>query len=128
MLEHVTKISNIVLSTAGVWGPALFIVLVYAIPKFFPKSDKYFQTAFVTLQEVDDVVDAILQEYPNLEWVNTADEVVDHALKILDKRYGMDDDEKEKAEKRIKAKLKNDEGLSIDWQDGTGKINIKKNF
>ena len=128
MLEHVTKVSNIVVSTAGVWLPGLFIVAVYALPKVWPKSDDYFQKGFLVLQEVDDVTDAILEEYPQLEWVNTTDDVVERALDILSKRYELDDDEKEKAEKRIKAKIKNDEGISVNWKDGTGKINFKKEF
>ena len=128
MLEQATKITNILVNTAGVWLPGLAIVLVYTLPKIWPKSDDYFRKGFVVLQEVDDVTDAILDEYPNLEWVNTTDDVVERALDILSKRYKLDNDEKEKAEKRIKAKIKNDEGISIDWENGEGKINYKKNF
>ena len=128
MLEHITKVSNIVVSTAGVWGPAFFIILVYALPKFWPKSDDYFHTGYLVLQEVDDVTDAILEEYPNLDWVNTTDDIVNRALDILSKRYDLNDDEKEKVEKRIKAKMKKEEGWSVNWDDGVGKIEFTKDF
>lgn len=128
MLEHATKISNIVIGTIGVWGPALGLFLLYVIPKFYPQADEYFQTAYVTLDEVDDITDAVIEEYPNLEWINTFDDVVNHVTDVLSKKYDLNDDEKEKAEKRVKAKLKRDDGISIDWKDGEGKINFKKEF
>ena len=128
MIETLEKIARIVWVTSGIWGPGILIVLLYTLPKIWPRSDVYFEKAFLTLQEVDDVTDAILAEYPNLEWVNTVDDLIDKVLEILKKRYDLEDDEIEKAEKRIKSKLKNDEELSIKWENGIGKINFKKEF
>lgn len=128
MLENATKISSIMLKTSGVWAPPLALFLIYIIPKFYPKADEYFQTAYVTLEEVDDVTDAIVEEYPNLDWVNSANDIIDNVTDVLAKKYDLNDDEKEKVENRVKAKLKRDEGVSIDWEDGKGKINFKKEF
>jgi len=126
MLEGLEKIARIVWVTSGIWGPGLLIVILYTLPKIWPRSDVYFEKAFLTLQEVDDVTDAILAEYPNLEWINTVDDLINKVLDILKKRYNLKEDEIEKAEKRIKSKIKNDEGISIEWENGIGKINFKK--
>ena len=128
MLETLEKTARIVWITSGLWGPGILIVLIYTLPKIWPRSDVYFEKAFLTLQEVDDVTDAILAEYPNLKWINTVDDLIDKVLEILKKRYNLNEDEIEKAEKRIKSKLKNDEGVSIKWDNGVGKINFKKEF
>ena len=128
MLEHVEKISSIIIKTSGVWIPPLGLFLLYAIPKIYPKSDKYFQTAYVTLEEVDDITDAILEEYPNIDWINTFDDIVNQVTNVLAKKYDLDEDEKEKVQQRVKAKMKKDEGISIDWDNGEGKINFKKDF
>jgi len=128
MLEGLEKIARIVWVTSGIWGPGLLIVILYTLPKIWPRSDVYFEKAFLTLQEVDDVTDAILAEYPNLEWINTVDDLINKVLDILKKRYDLKENDIEKAEKRIKSKLKNDEGVSIKWENGVGKINFKKEF
>ena len=128
MLEGLEKIARIVWVTSGIWGPGLLIAILYTLPKIWPRSDVYFEKAFLTLQEVDDVTDAILAEYPNLEWINTVDDLINKVLDILKKRYNLKEDEIERAEKRIKSKLKNDEWVSIKWENGVGKINFKKEF
>ena len=113
MLEGLEKIARIVWVTSGIWGPGLLIVILYTLPKIWPRSDVYFEKAFLTLQEVDDVTDAILAEYPNLEWINTVDDLINKVLDILKKRYNLKEDEIEKAEKRIKSKIKNKEKLKV---------------
>jgi hypothetical protein len=128
LLETLEKISRIVISTIGVWGPGLLIVLIYVIPRFWPKMDSYFQTAYLTLMEVDDITDAILEEFPNLSYVDTVDDVIAKVISILEKRYNLEGQTKEQIKERIQANIERKKGWSINWEDGVGKIEFEKDF
>ncbi len=116
------------MNTVGLWGPALLIVLMYALAKIWPKSDSYFRKAYLTLNEVDDITDAILEEFPKLSYIQTVDDLVEEVLGILEKRYSLEEGQKEQVKERIKADINRKEGWNVDWQDGVGKIEFNKKF
>ncbi|MFW6271318.1 MAG: hypothetical protein ACOC4G_14770 [Bacillota bacterium] len=128
MLETVQGISKVIISTIGVWGPGILIILIYVLPRFWPKSDDYFERAYLTLAEVDDITDSILEEFPNLSWVKSVDDLINEVLSVLEKRYKLDGVVKDQIGERVKANLVKKEGWQVKWEDGVGKIEFDNKF
>ena len=105
--------------------PLLSLVFI-VLKKFFPVVDPYLMKGTVILAEIDDIIDALLIEYPDREYLLTIDEITDKVLKGLKEAgYSLDKEEKRKVNYHLKGKLKK-EGLKIDWIDGEGIIQYNK--
>lgn len=105
--------------------PFLYVI-IFVVKKLVPQADPYFQTAYVTLTEIDDLLAAIEDKFPDLPHINTVDEVVDEIIKQLEKA-GYKDVDREKVKNRVIGSLSKKEGFDIDLEDGF-KINYNKKF
>jgi len=107
--------------------PILSLVFI-VLKKAFPVVDPYLMKGTVILAEIDDIIDALLIEYPDREYLLTIDEITDKVLKELKEAgYSLDEKEARKVNYHLKGKLKK-EGLKIDWIDGEGIVKYSKMF
>ncbi|MDI3548109.1 MAG: hypothetical protein PWR10_1761 [Halanaerobiales bacterium] len=119
---------NIILTVLLALIPVLSVLIVI-LRKFFPGVDPYFRKGSVILAEVDDILDAILLEYPGNKYLNTVNDVIDKLLIELEEAgYKIDSEDKKKIENRAKAKIKKEEGASLKWEDGKLKLEFNKEF
>lgn len=119
---------NLVLTILFAIIPALS-VLFALVKKFFPNVDPYFQKGAFILAEVDNVIDAILLEYPENPALKTVNDVVDKVLNELKQAgYSVDPENEKKIENRVKARIKYEEGAKVKWEDGKLKLEINKPF
>jgi len=105
--------------------PLLSLVFI-VLKKFFPVVEPYLMKGTVILAEIDDIIDALLIEYPDREYLLTIDEITDKIiLELKEAGYSVSGEEIKKINYHLKGKLKK-EGLKIDWIDGEGIINYNK--
>jgi len=106
-----------------------FSVVIAVIKKFYPESDPYFRKSAVVLNEVDDIIDKIVAEYPNNEAINTTNDILDKLLAELEQAgYDVDKQTKKKLENRTVSKLKNEEGMSLKSKTGDFEIKLNGKF
>ena len=99
-----------------------------ALRKLYPEVDPYFMEGRLLLEEIDDIIDAILLEYPKNIYALTINEIVDKVIKELNEAgYDLKEEEKKKVNYHIKGKIKK-EGLNINWKNGEGTIEYNKKF
>ena len=107
--------------------PVLSIVII-VLKKAFPAVDPYLMKGTIVLEEIDDIIDALLIEYPDKGSLITIDEITDKIIKELKEAgYSVDRKEKKKINYHLKGKLKK-EGIDINWIDGEGVIQYSKRF
>ena len=118
---------NIIYSSLIVLLPLLSIIIM-ALRKLYPEVDPYFMEGRLLLEEIDDIIDAILLEYPKNIYALTINEIVDKVIKELNEAgYDLKEEEKKKVNYHIKGKIKK-EGLNINWKNGEGTIEYNKKF
>ena len=103
-------------------APWFWFAVVFLIQRYVPGADKIFKAAYVTLDEIDRITDAILEEFPDLEHVQTVDDVVNEVKKILARHY--DKIPAGKVENEVQKQILNQpNGFSTD-ADGNLKFNM----
>jgi hypothetical protein len=119
---------NLILTILLTVLPVLSVLLIL-LKKFFPVVDPYFYKGAVILDEIDDILDGILLEYPENKLLNTVEDVVEKLLKELSEAgYKVNEKDEKKIENHIKAKLKREEGTQIKWEDGKLRLEYNHNF
>jgi len=116
---------NTIISILGILSTVI-IVLV----KIKPGLDDYFRKGTPILAEIDDIIDAILLQFPKNDNLNTINDILDKILSELKQAgYEIDDKSKKKIENRLKAQLKR-EGFKLDLDPKSGEYMIRydKNF
>ncbi|SJZ97356.1 hypothetical protein [Selenihalanaerobacter shriftii] len=119
------NILDTIITVLGMLSTAI-IVLV----KLKPGLDDYFRKGTPILAEIDDIIDAILLEFPNNDKLKTINDILDKLLSELKEvGYELDNESKKKIENRLKAKIKR-EGLRLDIDHKSGRYMIRydKNF
>ena len=114
--DDVIKVGSLVL-------PYLF-VLIWVLKTYIPKSDDYFATAYVTLQEVDDFVDAVKAKFPELPYINTVDDVVEELIKQLEKAgyKNITPEDKTKIANRVLGSFSREEGFDVTFNREDNKL------
>jgi len=108
--------------------PILSVILIL-LKRFFPVIDPYFHKGAVIIDEVDDVLDAILLEYPDNKTLNTINDIVDKLLsELAEAGYEVGDEGKNKITNHVKGKLKNEKGAQVKWEDGELRLEYSKDF
>ena len=117
-------------------GTILFLLggLSFAIgyvKKKFPKTDEYFKKGAFVLNEVDDLLDYFLEEYPNNPALNTTNDIVERiCLELEQAGYKVKEEDKKKIENRVKGKAAKKDGFSLEYDIETDETALKfdKNF
>jgi hypothetical protein len=93
-------------------------ILIGVVKKFEPGVDDYLKIGAPVLAEIDDIVDAIVVEFPDNEYLHTANEVLDKVLTELEEAgYNLDAKAKKKIANRVKAKVaKSGLDLNLDFK------------
>lgn len=125
-MKVLTVIWSYVSATPTLWVVIGF-ALLWAIKRYVPGSDKYIGSIYVTLDEIDRLIDFILDEYENLPHINTVDDVVTRVKNTIARVYGIDPDD-EKVKKELMKRLDQDERFDFSLKDGEGKIDFTKKF
>jgi hypothetical protein len=119
---------NLVLTILLTVLPVLSILLVL-LKRFFPVVDPYFYKGAVILDEVDDILDGILLEYPENKLLNTVEDIVEKLLKELSEAgYKVNEKDEKKIENHVKGKLKREEGTQIKWEDGKLRLDYNMKY
>lgn len=119
---------NLVLTILVTVLPMLSVILI-VIKKLFPVVDPYFYKGAVVLDEVDDILDGILLEYPENKFLNSVEDVVEKLLlELKEAGYTIDNPDKRKIVNHVKSVLKQDEGAQIKWEDGKLRLVYNKAF
>lgn len=125
MLDNIMKVGNILWATSLIWLP----VLLWMLKKKIPIVDQYLQSSLIILENIDDAVEMALLEFPNNEFLKTADDICDRVIEILKKAgYKISEDNKPKIETRVKSQLNKKKGWSVDWDTGELKVNYRDVF
>jgi len=119
---------NLILTILLAVLPVLSVLLIL-VKKLFPVVDPYFYKGAVILDEVDDILDGILLEYPENKLLNTVEDVVEKLIKELSEAgYKVNEKDEKKIENHIKGRLKREEGTQIKWEDGKLRLEYNHNF
>jgi len=119
---------NLVLTILLTVLPVLSILLVL-LKRFFPVVDPYFYKGAIILDEIDDIIDGILLEYPENKLLNTVEDIVEKLLKELSEAgYNVNEKDEKKIENHVKGKLKREEGTQIKWEDGKLRLDYNMKF
>jgi hypothetical protein len=119
---------NLVLTILLTVLPVLSVLLIL-LKKFFPIVDPYFYKGAVILDEVDDILDGILLEYPENKLLNTVEDVVEKLLKELSEAgYKVNEKDDKKIENHVKGRLKREEGTQVKWENGKLKLEYDNAF
>lgn len=117
-------VGNVVLAIL----PALSL-LFFILKHFFPGTDPYLRNGAVILAEVDDIIDGVLLKLPDNKYINTINDIIDQVLKELESAgYKVTDQDKKKLSYHIKGKVKKEEGVDVNWEDGKLKVGYNKEF
>lgn len=121
MLESISW--DNVIAVGSLVLPYLFI-LIWVAKAFIPKSDEYFATAYVTLQEVDDFIDMVKAKFPELPHINTVDDVVNELIKQLEKAgyKKITPTGKEKMANRVLGSFSREEGFDVTFNKEDNKL------
>lgn len=104
-------------------------VLIIVLRKFFPDTDPYFRKGAVILAEVDDIIDAVLLEFPENQYLNTINDIIDKVLEELKEAgYKIDEKDEKKIAYHIKGRIKREEGTRVKWEDGKLKLEYNTKF
>lgn len=124
-------LDTIVKAAKVVWevlknAPWLWFAIFFVVQRYIPGADKFFRAVYVTVDEIDRITDAILEEFPKLDHVQTVSDISDEVKKILSKKYGKIDESK--IDKMIKNKLSKEDGISLNWDGDKKFIEFNKRF
>ena len=85
---------------------AVIIILV----SFKPGLDKYFRRGVLILEEIDDIIDAVLLVFPANKSLTTIDDILDKIIaELKEAGYEVNSVEKQKIKNRLKARLKRED-------------------
>lgn len=116
---------NFDLGTILFLAGGLSFVIGY-VKKKFPQTDEYFQKGAFVLNEVDDLLDWVLDEYPNNITLNTVNDVVDKICVELEQAgYKVKEEDKMKIENRVKGKAVKREGFSLQYDSDKKETALK---
>ncbi len=92
----------------------LLSAVVVILVSFKPGWDKYFRRGILVLEEVDDIIDAVLLVFPASKSLTTLDDILEKVIAELKQAgYEVNGVEKQKIKNRLKARLKR-EGIQIE--------------
>ncbi|WP_459838585.1 hypothetical protein [Halanaerobaculum tunisiense] len=101
--------------------------VIITLVKLKPGLDDYFRKGTPILKEIDDLIDAILLEFPNNDTLNTISDILDKIISELKEAgYKIDEEQKKKIENRLKAKIRR-EGIEIELNNETNEYSIRLN-
>lgn len=101
--------------------------VIITLVKLKPGLDDYFRMGAPILKEIDDLVDAILLEFPNNKALNTIDDLLGKIVSELKEAgYKINKEQKKKIENRLKAKIRR-EGLKLELDEETNKYKLNLN-
>lgn len=93
---------------------SMLSTIIIVLVKFNPTLDNYFQKGTPVLAEIDDIIDFILEQFPNQPELNTIDDILDKILEELKQAgYKVDTKNKQKIKNRLKSKIDKKEGLYL---------------
>ncbi len=108
---------------------SLLSLVIMVLVRWKPGLDPYFRKGAVILAEVDDVIDGILLEFPENKSLMTINDLVSGVLEKLEKAgYKVDDEDRQKVENRLKAKVKREEGLRLERGGGEYRLRYSGEF
>ena len=107
-------------------SPWLWFVIIFLAQRYIPGADRIFKAIYLTADEVDRVTDAILEEFPKLDHVQTVSDVSGEVKKILEKRYGKI--KNNNIDKMVQSKLEKEEGWDFSYEDGEAFLEFNKRF
>ena len=117
-------------------GTVLFLLgglsfVISYVARKYPKTNDYFRKGAFVLDEVDDVVDGLLEEFPDNPALNTVNDISDKLLEELEQAgYKVDLEDKKKIENRLKSKAANKDGFSLSYDpvNEETKLEYNKSF
>ncbi|PRX24092.1 hypothetical protein BX659_12555 [Orenia metallireducens] len=108
---------------------SLLSVLIIGLRKWKPGLDPYLRTGTFILAEVDDVIDGILFEFSGKDSLNSINDLLDKVLSELEEAgYKVNSEDEKKVENRLKAKVKKEEGVKLEFDKGEYKIKYGGEF
>ena len=108
---------------------SLLSILIIGLRKWKPGLDPYFRTGAFILAEVDDVIDGILFEFSGKDSLNSINDLLDKVLSELEEAgYKVNSEDEKKVENRLKAKVKKEEGVKLEFDKGEYKIKYGGEF
>lgn len=117
---------NSIITALGMLSTVIAIIV-----KLNPALNSYFQKGAPILAEIDDIIDFILDQFPNQSELNTINDILDKVLSELKQAgYKIDDKNKQKIKNRLKAKVNKKESLNLkfDPTNDVYKIEYNKEF
>ena len=110
MIEEFKTVFGISMALA----PFLSVVIIL-VKRFFFFFFSYFEQGVLILAEVDDIIDSILMKFPENDYLNTIDDVLDKLLEELEQAgYQVSDKDVKKMEYRLKSKINQGAGFKLD--------------
>ena len=112
----------------------LSLVITFTKNKF-PNADNYFAKGAVVLNEIDDVLDGIIEEFSNEgengKWLQGIEKVEDVVDKICDELaqagYDVAAEDKQKIKNRVKGKVAKTDGLTMNYDPKTETTSLEYN-
>ncbi|MBM7623914.1 hypothetical protein [Sporohalobacter salinus] len=88
--------------------------LIIIIVKLNPKFNNYLQKKVPVIEEIDDIIDIVLDQFPNQDRLNNLDIILEKVVEELRKAgYKLDEQDKQKVKNRLKAKICNNKNLNL---------------
>ncbi len=117
MIDNLQRLGRIALDTYQMWLP----VVVFLAARYSEKANKVLNYIFDINTAVLTATDAILKEFENLKHIQNINDFTREIEEILGRQLNKKEiiDMQKEIEK---------EGVSIDWQDGIGRLNFNKKF
>ena len=108
--------------------PALSIIIIF-VRKLYPAVADYLAPAYVTLKEIDDLIEKVAGESPQNPNLQTVSDLLNKLVYELEQiGYTLEEKQLQKVENRLISALTQKEGWSINWEDRVGKIEFNKKF
>ena len=104
----------------------IWFVIIFLAQRYIPGADRIFKAIYLTIDEVDRVTDAILEEFPKLDHVQTVSDVSGEVKKILEKRYG--NLKNNNINKMVQQKLQKEEGWKFKREGDKTYLEFNKKF
>ena len=113
-------------SSPVVWS-LLTTIVIYLIERKFPWLIDYISPFAMALVELDRLIDYLLEEYPEIEHLQTIDDIVTEVITLLPDKYVKNLDE-DTIRQHIEDHVTEKEGFSIDFEPDRKTVQYNKKF